>query len=82
MDSDPTENIRRQMVKEINANPGERAALEAEHGQVWDTQELQKDFKVLGFMAPFVVVERIADNVKGSLRFQHHPRYYFGWIKD
>ena len=39
--SDPTESIRREMVAEINAEPGSRAALEAKHGQVWDTDQLR-----------------------------------------
>ena len=50
--NDETEAIRRQQLAEINAQPGSREALEAEHGQVWDTQELGQDFKVEGFMAP------------------------------
>ena len=50
--------IRRQQVAEINADPGSREALEAKHGQVWDTKELGVDFDVLGFMAPYVVVRR------------------------
>jgi len=77
--NDPTEGIRRKMVAEINAEPGSRAALEAEHGQVWDTEELQKDFTVDGFMAPFIVVVRKSDGIKGALMFQHHPRFYFGF---
>ena len=40
---DPTESIRRHEVAQINANPASREALEAKHGQVWDTQELQQD---------------------------------------
>ena len=56
MSSDPTEPIRRQRLAEINTEPGGREALEAEYGQVWDTCEMGKDFQVLGFMAPFVVV--------------------------
>jgi hypothetical protein len=80
--TDPTENTRRQMVAAINAEPGSRAALEAEHGQVWSTDELSQDFDVLGFMAPFVVVRRKADGVKGSLMFQHMPRFYYGFAKD
>jgi hypothetical protein len=76
---DQTESIRRNLVVEINANPGSREALEAEHGQVWDTNELQRDFEVLGFGAPLVVVRRRADLVKGSLFFQHNPRFYFGF---
>lgn len=74
--SDPTEATRRQMVQEINAEPGTREYLEQQHGQVWDTTELQQDFSVLGFMAPFVVVARKSDGVKGSLVFQHSPRLY------
>ena len=58
-------------------DPGERKALEAQHGQVWDTTQLQADFKVTGFQAPFVVVERKSDGVTGSLMFQHMPRYYY-----
>jgi hypothetical protein len=77
--TDPTESIRREMVAEINAEPGSRAALEAKHGQVWDTDQLQKDFEVIGFMAPLVGVRRKSDNVKKSLMFQHHPRFYFGF---
>jgi hypothetical protein len=34
---------------------------------------------VIGFLAPFVVVRRKIDGVKGSLEFQHHPRFYFGF---
>ncbi len=80
--SDATESIRRELVAEINAEPGSRAALEAEHGKVWDTSQLGVDFEVLGFMAPFVVVRRKADGVKGSLTFQHNPRFYFGFVAD
>ena len=75
--SDPTESIRREMVAEINAEPGSRTALEAKHGQVWDTDQLQQDFEALGFMAPFIIVRRRSDGVKGSLMFQHNPRFYF-----
>jgi hypothetical protein len=76
---DPTEAIRRERLAEINAEPGSRQALEAEHGQVWDTQELGRDFTVLGFLAPYVVVRRKSDNKRGSLEFQHHPRFYFNF---
>jgi hypothetical protein len=75
--SDPTEEIRREMVAEINAEPGSRAALEAKHGQVWDTDQLRDEFEVIGFMAPLVGVRRKSDGVKGSLMFQHNPRFYF-----
>jgi len=77
--SDATEVVRRHRLVEINADPGSREALEAEHGQVWDTSELSTDFDVLGFMAPFVVVNRKSDGQKGSLEFQHRPRFYFNF---
>ena len=74
---DPTEDARRAMVQQINADPGSREALEAEHGQVWSTEELQRDFDVIGFAAPFIVVKRKSDGERGSLLFQHAPRFYF-----
>lgn len=76
---DPTEDIRRELVAQINAEPGSREALEAEYGQVWDTGQLAEDFEVLGFLAPVVVVRRRADGMKGSLMFQHSPRFYFSF---
>ncbi len=80
--SDPTEAIRKEMLVAINAEPGSREALEAEHGKVWDTRQLGEDFEVLGFMAPLVVVKRKSDGRKGSLYFQHSPRYYYGFQPD
>ena len=47
--------------------------------KTWDTKALQEDFEVLGFQAPFVVVIRKADRVKGSLEFTHMPRVYFNF---
>jgi hypothetical protein len=78
--TDETELIRRQRLAEINAEPGSREALEAEYGQVWDTGQLSEDFEVLGFLAPFAVVVRKSDGVKGSLEFQHQPRFYFHFV--
>lgn len=79
---DNTEEIRRELIEDINSNPGSREALTAVYGQVWDTQELSRDFEVIGFMAPFVVVKRKADGVKGSLEFQHSPRFYYSFKED
>ena len=79
---DETEDIRRAMVAEINSEAGDRAALEAQYGQVWDSDELRRDFAVEGFMAPFVVARRKADDVRGSLMFTHSPRFYFSWTED
>jgi hypothetical protein len=77
--TDPTETIRRQRLVEINVKPGGREDLEARFGQVWDTDQLAEEFEAVGFMAPLIVVRRIADGMKGSLEFQHSPRFYFNW---
>lgn len=82
MTHDPTEPARRLMVGLINAEAAERAALEERHGQVWNTEELQRDFTVEGFLAPFVVVRRKRDGALGSMTFQHLPRYYWGFEED
>lgn len=58
---------------------GVRERLEATYGRVWDTDEMQRDFTVEGFGAPFVVVRRKADGARGTLAFQHSPRFYFAF---
>jgi hypothetical protein len=87
-DRDETEEIRRARLAAIiasmeseDATP-ERTRLEDQYGRVWDTAQLAMDFEVLGFMAPYVVVQRRADGQKGSLEFQHHPRLYFNFVLD
>lgn len=83
---DETEAIRRVAVAEINSEvesndpTTERSRLEAQHGQVWDTQELSADFNVQGFMAPMIAVTRKSDGKKGALEFQHRPRFYFNFL--
>lgn len=75
---DPTEDARRTMIA-----TGQPAADLAEelgiNGPVWTTETLSRDFEVLGFMAPFVVVRRRSDRVKGSMEFTHSPRVYFNF---
>lgn len=85
--SDPTENIRKERIAEINSQvetnekEAERTRLEALYGQVWSTNEMSQDFEALGFIAPFIVVRRKSDGKKGSLEFQHNPRFYFNWTE-
>lgn len=50
--------------------------------EVWDTDALRRDFEVIVFQAPYVSVRRRLDGKRGTLRFQHHPRLYFGWRED
>ena len=82
MSTDPTETIRRIQQAVLNATAGPRAELEAQYGKVWSTDELCNEFSVLGFAAPYVIVKRLADGKKGSLMFQHSPRFYFGFQED
>ena len=73
--ADQTEGIRRLLVD--SGQPQEELARD--QGPRWDTQQLQADFEVLAFLAPFVEVRRKSDGKLGSLEFTHSPRVYFGW---
>jgi len=79
---DITEELRLVRLAVLNAEPANRQALEQRHGQVWDGSELGQDFEVIGFMAPLVVARRRSAGIRGSLEFQHHPRFYFNWEED
>lgn len=86
--NDETEAVRRERLVAINRATesknaeSERKRLEARHGKVWNTPELAAVFEVIGFVAPYVVVRRRADGCRGSLEFQHHPRFYFNFVLD
>jgi len=79
---DTTEQARRVRQAELNAPMSERAELEKKHGQIWDKAQLLEQFEVIGFMAPFVVVKDRKTGQRGSLEFQHGPRFYFNWLPD
>lgn len=79
---DPTEEFRRLAVQKINAEEADREKLEKIYGKVWDTKELQEAFTVQSFFAPFVDVTRKEDGVRGTLCFQHMPRFYFSFSPD
>lgn len=59
-----------------------RRRLESLHGQVWNTGELEREFEVIGFLSPYVVVRRRSDDVTGSMKFQHDPRFYWGFERE
>lgn len=93
--TDPTEDIRRQqcqaIANDLNAAKAQgvtheeiKLAIEALHGQTWDTAQMQTDFEAIGFMAPLIVVRRRSDGQKGSLYFTHgyNPRLYYGFEED
>lgn len=73
--SDEVSQIRREMVE--SGQP--QADLLADQGPTWTTTELQEQFTVEGFAAPFVVVRRKSDQVRGTLEFTHAPRVYFNF---
>ncbi len=56
-----------------------REQLEAVHGEVWDTNEASAKFDFVGFMAPYAVVKDKETGKKGSVTFQHRPRFYFNF---
>ena len=76
---DIIEKLQRNRIAEINEGPSERETLVEKYGDVWDTSEVQQEFDIVGFGAPYVVVIRKSDNVKGSLEFRHSPRFYFNF---
>jgi hypothetical protein len=87
---DTTEPMRRVSVACVNTvvesadEAAERARLEKEYGagQVWNTSQLSERFEVISFLAPFCVVKDRTTGKKGSVMFQHMPRFYFGWQED
>lgn len=81
---DPTEQTRRDMVQEINSHPSVKSELESDYGvgNVWSTAELSERFEVIAFRAPFAVVREKATGKKGTVMFQHSPRFYFSFKED
>ena len=59
-----------------------RKELESEYGEVLSTDELQGKYKVIGFMMGFVAVEDKETGKRGSLNFQHMPRYYYNFVEE
>lgn len=56
-----------------------REDIEARYGEAYDTDEMEAAFEVVGFLAPFAEVVRKSDGARGTLRFQHDPRLYYGF---
>lgn len=77
MSNDPTEAARR-LLLEAGIPEQDCAAADKR----WTTAELTEEFEVIGFMAPFCVVKRRSDGVKGSMEFTHSPRFYFNFKPD
>ena len=51
-------------------------------GDVLNTKELQEKYKVISFLAPYVILRNKETKKKASAMFQHMPRYYFNFRED
>jgi hypothetical protein len=68
------------LVRQVMLAAGQPERDLAEAKERWTTEEVQRDFEVHSFLAPFVIVTRRSDGMKGSLEFTHHPRFYFNFV--
>jgi hypothetical protein len=75
--TDKTESFRREMLE-----TGQPYVDLARADQRWTTDEVRELFEVHSFMAPFCIVTRKSDGVKGILEFTHSPRFYFNFVPD
>jgi len=53
--------------------------LAKHYGKIYTTKELQEEFTVKSFAAPYVFVSCKRDNADGTLQFTHMPRFYFNF---
>ena len=53
-----------------------RHYLEEIYGQVWNAEELARDFEIGDHMKPLVIVVRKADRKRGTMVYRDKPRYY------
>jgi hypothetical protein len=67
--------------------PGDVELLEAagvpefDERTEWDTEEMQKVFKVEGFALGYCIVTRRSDGQRGTLDFDHAPRRYYNFVE-
>lgn len=57
-----------------------REELEAEHGQVWDDNELDREYFGCLKMGPLALAIRRLDLVAGTLSVQNEPRFYHTFV--
>ncbi len=72
------------LLKSINHRPRTREQIKewlSTH-TVWDTEEMRREFDILGFKAPFAIVLDKKSGQRGSVLFQNDPRYYFSFDPD
>ena len=79
MGNDATENIRRELVRELNAEPKGRAELGTQARSGVGHPGAGPRLRGHGIPRALVMVRRRSDAVLGTLFFQHEPRFYFGF---
>lgn len=67
-------------ANETCCNHLSREELEAQHGKVWDADELEREFLGCVHVPPLALVVRRDDCSCGSLSFQIEPRFYFDFV--
>ena len=55
--------------------------LKESYPEVLTTQEATDKYEFIGFMAPYVMVKDRVTGKKGTMQFDHRPRYYFGFVE-
>jgi hypothetical protein len=76
------EKLTMEEAAQIKEEADARDRLQREYGEVWNTREVQEEFEVLSFMAPFCFVRRRSDYKTGTVQFEHMPRFYFNFCPD
>jgi hypothetical protein len=74
---DPIEAVRRKMIESGKPDCDLQVTTKR-----WDTRELQAEFEVISFLAPFVRVVRKSDGKSGVMEFTYSPRFYFNFVED
>lgn len=46
------------------------------------TAEMQDLYEVIGFAYGYCAVKRKSDGVRGTLDFDHSPRYYYNFVEE
>ena len=69
-----------QLLEELkDTYPEVHQAIQEDEGKCWTTDEVQDEFEILGFIAPFCAAIRRETKEKGALTFVHQPRLYYHW---
>lgn len=76
------EALRKTTAQIINSNPKSREELESLFIKVYDTTEMIESFSPISFAAPFIYVVEKATGKKGTLIFQHNPRFYYSFEEE